>query len=107
METTVTRKGFLGVELVSTIVADIFSLMTIKKLQVKVSNIIQPESQNNTCSTFTSTTAGTIRHSTKLRQRKATVTLSLILLFINLSISPTIIVYVLIYKDVIYTISQT
>ena len=65
--------------------------MTIRKLHVEVGNVVQPEPQNTQSSNPTFVSDGTIQQIPKLRQRKATVTLSLIRLFINRSIVPTLI----------------
>lgn len=100
-ESVFTFSAYLGLGIIFTLTADIVSFMTIKKLKTEVNNAIQPWSSNTNYNSGTASQQDeTVRKSTKLRQQKATITICLILLFINLSFVPRLSLYVLVYMGI-------
>lgn len=88
--------SFFILSIVFTVTADILSVMTICKLKKELNAVIRPETRNVSVSA-----AGTISYypgqapSVKMRQRRALVTIMLILVFLNLTTWPVLAAYLI------------
>lgn len=99
-EAAQTSAAFFVLGVVFTIVADILCCMTILRLRSEVNVVVQPSVTTVEIATEPSQENESLRISMKKTQQKALMTLFLILVFVNLSVLPTIIVYSLIFSGV-------
>lgn len=101
-ENALTFSAYFVFGMIFTLISDIMSFWAIKKLKTEVNNAIQPSSSNtNSFRISSGQHSEIVRNSTKLRQRKATITICLILLFINLSFVPSLLSFIAVYMGII------